>query len=233
MGAFSGPNVLADDRRIVFALDAGNAKCYSGVGSIVYDMTAINDMTLYNSVGYTSGAIPYFSFNGTNQYMRKVSGVINPLTSNNATVIAWIQPDSSAGNDPTYNGLFSLGTKGCGLGSGNGQTLLFSIRSNRTLTMAKWCDDSYSSLTVPDNSWSMVSLKKQGSLTRFSVNETFQTTGNTGTQNFAGTSFTVGCTDNPGRFYRGKMNSISLYNAALTDQEILNIFNATRNRFGI
>lgn len=233
MASFAGPD-LKEYEGIVFSLDASNSKCFNGVGTTAYDLTGLNDMTLYNGVGFNSSGIPYFQFNGSSQYMRKVSGVQNPLTSNAATVIAWIQPNTSAGSDPTYSGLFSLGTKSCPLGSGNGQTLLFSIRNaSRTLTMAKWCDDSYSSLSVPDNSWSMVSLKKDGALTRFSVNDTFQTTGNTGTQAFTGTSFTVGCTDNPGRYYSGKMSSIVLYNTALTDAEILDIFQSTRSRFGV
>ena len=231
MASFAGPD-LKEYEGIVFSLDAWNSKCYNGTGSIAYDLASLNDMTLYNGVGFNGSGIPYFNFNGSNQYMRKVSGVTNPLTSNAATVIAWIQPNTTQ-PDATYSGLFSLGTKGCALGSGNGQTLLFSMRSNRVLTMAKWCDDSYSSIQVPDNSWSMVSLKKDGALTRFSVNETFNTSGNTGTQAFAGTAFTVGCTDNPGRYYSGKISSISLYNTALSDQEILDIFNNTRGRFGI
>ena len=232
MATFTGPDVKSDD--LVFCLDAWNSKCYSGSGTTAYDLTGLNDMTLYNSVGFNSSGIPYFEFNGSNQYMRKPSGVVNPLTSNAATVVAWIQPNTSAGSDPNYSGMFSLGTKSCPLGSGNGQTLLFSIRnSSRNLTMAKWCDDSFSSLSVPDTSWSMVTLKKDGALTRFSVNETFATTGNTGTQAFTGTAFTVGCTDNPGRYYGGKMSSMVLYNRALSDSEILGLFNITRSRFGI
>lgn len=232
MATFTGPDVKADD--LVFCLDAWNSKCYNGSGTTAYDLTGLNDMTLYNSVGFNSSGIPYFSFNGSNQYMRRITDVTNPLTSNAATVVAWIQPNTSAGSDPNYSGLFSLGVKSCPLGSGNGQTLLFSIRnSSRNLTMAKWCDDSFSTLSVPDTSWSMVTLKKDGALTRFSVNETFQTTANTGTQAFAGTNFTVGCTDSPGRYYGGKMSSVLLYNRALSDSEILGLFNITRSRFGI
>jgi len=231
MATFTGPDVKSE-KGLSFCLDAWNSKCYSGSGTTALDLMGLNDMTLYNSVGFNSSGIPYFEFNGTNQYMRKPSGVINPLEGNNtATIIAWIQPNETQ-PDPSYSGMFALGTKGCALGSGNGQTILFSMRSTRVLTMAKWCDDSFSSITAP-TTWCMVTLKKDGALTRFSVNDTFTTSGNTGSQNFTGTSFTIGCTDNPGRYYSGKISSIMAYNTALSDNEILDIFNGSRDRFGI
>jgi hypothetical protein len=108
------------------------------------------------------------------------------------------------------------------------------MQSNRTLTMAKWCDDSFSSIAAPESTWSMVTLVKNGATTRFGINATtFNNSADTGTQNFAGTTLTVGCTDNPGRYYQGRIGAIYLYNRALTDNEISQNFNALRGRYGL
>jgi hypothetical protein len=222
------PFIVSDN--LLFCMDAANQKCYNSSGTIITDLCGRNNLTMSN-VTHNSSGIPYFNFNGTNSYCYNFSAS-NPLTSNSATVIAWINPNVTQ-PDGTYSGIFALGTKGCGLGGGNGQTLLFSMTSTRVLTMAKWCDDSYSSLQVPNNSWSMVSLIKNGAVTKFAVNETIQTAANTGTQNFAGSSFTIGCTDNPGRFYSGNIGLVALYNKALSDTEVLQNFNALRGRFAI
>ena len=206
-------------------------------GSIVlrtwFDTYNQNNVFLSN-VTYVGGSIPYFDFNGTSSYGYNFSAFNNPLTTGNtASVLLWIYPNTTQ-PDPSYSGMFALGTKGCALGNGNGQTLLFSMQSNRTLTMAKWCDDSFSSIAPTANTWSMVSLVKDGASTRFGINgSTFSNGGNTGTQNFAGTNLTIGCTDNPGRYYSGRIASVMLYKTALSDSQILQNFNAQRRRFGL
>lgn len=215
---------------LVFALDASNPRCYPGSGSTVYDGVTRNNLTMVN-VTYNSSGIPYFSFDGVDAYMYNYSAN-NPLTNNMATVISWIYP-STTQPDGTYSGLLALGTKDCNAGSGNGVTLLFSMTSTRVLTMAKWCDDSYGSIAPAANTWSQVSLVKNGASTRFGVNTTFENASNTGTNIFSGSSFTIGCTDNPGRYYNGRIAITLLYNQALSDDEVTQVFNAYRSRFGV
>lgn len=216
---------------LVFALDAANPRCYSGSGTVMYDGVTRNNLIIANSPAYTSTGIKCWTFDGISNYMYNFSAS-NPLTSNAATVILWINPDATQ-PDPNYSGMFVLGTKDCALGSGNGQSLLFSMQSNRTLTMAKWCDDSFSSIAPAASTWSQVSLVKNGATTRFGVNTTFQTASNTGTQAFAGSKFTIGCTDDPGRYFAGKMAICLLYNQALTDSQIIQTYDAYKGRFGV
>lgn len=221
--------IYADN--LVFALDASNKRCYPGSGSVAYDGVTRNDLTIVDATHNSSG-IPYFNFNGTSAYMYNYSAG-NPLTSNTATVIAWIYPNSTQ-TDGTYNGIFALGTKGCALGNGNGQSLLFSMTSSRVLTMAKWCDDSTNGTLAPvANTWSQVTLIKNGASTRIAVNTTFENTSSTGTQNFSGGNFTIGCTDNPGRYFGGRIALILLYNSALTDAQVTQVYNGYRTRFGV
>lgn len=219
------------NNNLVFALDAANPRCYPGTGTVAYDGVTRNNLTIANSPTYTSTGIKCWTFDGSTQYMYNYSAN-NPLTSNAATVICWINPNATQ-PDSTYSGLFVIGTKSCPLGTGNGQTLLFSMRSDRTLTMAKWCDDSGSSIAPAADTWSQVSLVKNGASTRFGVNTTFQNATDTGTQNFTGASFNIGCTDSPGRYYSGKMAICLLYNQALTDDQITQTYNAYRGRFGV
>jgi hypothetical protein len=225
------PRIIMND--CVLCLDAANKKSYPGSGTILYDIFGNNNLIMSN-VSYVAGNIPYFDFNGTSSYCYNFSANNVLSTGNSATVLIWIYPDTTQ-PDGTYSGMFALGTKNCSLGGGNGQSLLFSMRSNRVLTMAKWCDDSTNGTLAPlANTWSMVSLVKNGALTRFGINATtFENTSNTGTQNFSGNLLTFGCTDNPGRYYRGRIGSLHLYRKALTDSEIQQNFNALRGRYGI
>lgn len=215
---------------LAFVLDAANPKCYPGSGNTLFDGVGKNNLTMSN-VTYTSGSVPYFLFNGTSSYMYNFSAT-NPLTNNSATIVLWIYPDATQ-PDSTYSGMFALGTKACTLGNGNGQSLLFSMNSTRTLTMARWCDDSYSSIAPTASTWSQVALIKNGAKTRFAVNTTFQDASDTGYQNYSGTSFTIGCTDNPGRYFSGRIAVALLYDYALTDEEIIRNYNCYRGRFGV
>lgn len=228
MSVFANPNIPQPN--LVFAMDASNPRCYPGSGTTMFDGVTRNNLTIANAA-YTTGPIPYFNFDGVDDYMYNFS-TNNPLTSNAATVIIWVYP-STTQPDGNYSGMFALGTKGCALGSGNGQTLLFSMQSNRTLTMAKWCDDSFSSIAPAADTWSQVSLVKNGASTRFGINTTFQNATSTGTQSFVGTNFTVGCTDNPGRYFSGRIAVVLLYSSALTDDEITQTYTAYRSRFGV
>lgn len=228
MSVYANPNIPQPN--LVFAMDASNPRCYPGSGSVMYDGVTRNNLSIANA-SYNSSGIPYFNFDGIDDYMYNFS-TNNPLTSNAATVIVWVYPAATQ-PDTNYSGMFALGTKGCALGTGFGQTLLFSMQSNRTLTMAKWCDDSFSSIAAPADTWSQVSLVKNGATTRFGVNTTFQTAGNTGTESFAGSAFTIGCTDNPGRYFSGRIAVVLLYSAALTDEQVTQIYNAYRSRFGV
>ena len=225
-----GPRTITNG--LVLALDAGNPKSYPGSGTAWTDLSGTNHLTL-SDVSYVSGSIPYFDFNGTTSYAYNFSANSVLNTGNVATVMVWIYPATTQ-PDVNYSGMFSLGTKDCVLGTGNGESLLFSMQSNRTLTMAKWCDDSDSTIAPTANTWSMVSLVKNGASTRFGINATtFNNSPDTGTQNFAGTNLTVGCTDNPGRYYQGRIGTIYLFNRALSDAEIQQNFNATRSRYGV
>jgi len=232
MATYSGPDVKSDN--LIFSMDAANPRSYPGSGNILYDLCGRNNLTMSN-VTYSSSGIPHFSFNGTNSYCHNTT-VVNGLEgTNQASIIAWVNTATVAGIDGTYNGIVALGTKGCNLGSGRGQSILFSMASTRRLTMAKWCDDSTNgTLVAPANTWAMISLVKNGASTRFSVNNTFENSSNTGTENFTGTNFTIGATDNPGnRLFTGLIGSVYIYRGALSDTDITNIYLSLKGKYGI
>lgn len=211
---------------LVYAMDASNKRCYPGSGTIVYDALTRNNLTIANAT-YNSTGIPYFDFDGVDDYMYNTSAS-NPLTSNVTTVILWIYPGATQ-TDATYNGMFAFGNKTC-----TGDSILFSMKSDRALTMAKWCDDSTNGTLQPTaDTWSQVSIVKNGASTRFGVNTTFQDASNTGTTNFSGSTFTIGSTDTPGRYYKGRIAIALMYNAALTDDQVTQVYNAYRTRFGV
>ena len=196
----------------------------------LYDLTEKGNHLQLSNTTYNTSGVPSLVFNGTSSNAFNYTAT-NPLTSNVATMILWIKP-SATQNADTYNGLFVIGIKSAPYGSGYGETFLFSMKQNRTLSMAKYGDDSTNATNVvSSSSWSMVSCVKNGATTRFGVNTTFESTSNTGNANFRGTLMNLGCTDSPGRFYTGEIAVAMLFDTALSDSQITEIYNSYSSRF--
>ena len=67
MGVFSSPSIPLDG--LVFSIDAGNAKSYSGSGTNVIDIVTGTVETLTNGTGYSSNLSGYFSFDGVDDFI--------------------------------------------------------------------------------------------------------------------------------------------------------------------
>ena len=229
------PRIVTDG--LVLALDAGNPKSYPGSGTTWTDLSGQGDNgTLVNGVGYDSANLGSLSFDGVNDYVDCGSNNILNFT-NSFSVSFWMNNNISTNtleyfvNRWTYSTgnyrQWSIDSGGVANRinfriSGNGQDSgSTGIVSTNALYSSGWhhiCgtwDGLIMILYVdgiivagPTSKTSMVSTPNQ---------KTFIGGGNLGS--------TLPMS--------GNIAQVSIYNKALTPQEIQQNFNATRSRFSI
>ena len=237
MGLAHSPRVVTDG--LVLALDAGNAKSYSGSGTTWTDISRNgNNGTLTNGPTYSNGSIV---FDGTNDNVL----ITNPTTikNQNFTISVWVNPGTQNASivsiidfdhassplqgwvlqseDATTNRYFYLAWRGessfqpsggGGFGAGKG-------------------------IQVTNSTWQNIVYSKNGTSLLGYLN---------GTQLYSGTSASstvsyennknlmIGsCVAFSSRSFKGDISNTTIYNRALTASEIQQNFNALRGRFGI
>jgi hypothetical protein len=237
VGLAHSPRVVTDG--LVLALDAGNAKSYSGSGTTWTDISRNgNNGTLTNGPTYSNGSIV---FDGTNDNVL----ITNPTTikNQNFTISVWVNPGTQNASivsiidfdhassplqgwvlqseDATTNRYFYLAWRGessfqpsggGGFGAGKG-------------------------IQVTNSTWQNIVYSKNGTSLLGYLN---------GTQLYSGTSASstvsyennknlmIGsCVAFSSRSFKGDISNTTIYNRALTASEIQQNFNALRGRFGI
>lgn len=226
---------------LVLCLDPGNLRSYPTSGTTWTDISGqLNSPTLNNSPTYVSGISGYFTFNGTTQWASYATPNL-PSGSSDSTIIVWCNPDST-GPLNTYTGLLAYG------GRSNTNSRLLSLNTSGGSTIyvssAYWSNDYVpNNLLVTPNAWNMVAMVTRGSAlsnntTLYCCNATGvnSSTGNSSTSSVQSTTsvnLSVGCTDYSGRFFKGNISVVQIYNTAFTSDQITQNFNAIRGRYSI
>jgi len=212
---------------LVLNLDAGVSSSYSGSGTTWTDLSGNgNNGTLVNGVGYNSGNGGSLVFDGTNDYISFNSLTTSSLgltTSSGATLSCWLNIEILS----RWTGVFvfweTAGTSDFG----------WDITLNNQLRIWKGSSTTVSSLLSYSNLWSNYVLVSNSSGTIFYINgNQFATTSTSGNVPFnSGRNLMFGDHwDNP---IQGNSTQVSIYNRALTAQEIQQNFIATKSRFGL
>ena len=237
-----GTNIVTDG--LIFNIDAANKRSYIGSGSSWKDLYQKNIITLANSPTFNSDNGGSLVFNGSNQYGYLATPKLHSGTANR-TIIAWVKPDST-GPSNTYTGIISYGTRNftytpsryCLLSLNTGGATYY-------VSSAFWGNDYVPNQTIVNkNEWNMIgmigrSAATTNNVTLFSLNGSTKmfTTGNSSTYykglNTVMENLGVAITDYPGRYYKGNIGSIMIYNRELSQSEIAEIFYSTKNRFEV
>lgn len=227
-----GTTAIVKDN-LVLCVDAANQKSYPRTGSVWYDSSGLaNNGTLTNSPTFTSSSLGEISLNGTTQY----AAFGNKFNyTNNITLCSWVYLTAyaAANGDRTImtkaeNGAYLLSIR---TSAGGGTAYLYWIGyiggAYRVLT---------GTIPVSLNKWYFVTATYDGSNFKLYLNSTLNgTLAYSG--NFTTTSqpFCIGV--NPGStyssYFAGRIAHASVYDRALTFNEISQNYNATRTRFGI
>jgi hypothetical protein len=209
---------------LVLCLDAGDKKSYPGSGTVWADRSGRgNNGTLTNGPTFSSANGGSIFFDGVDD---KINTSYSPQL-NDFTIIAWFKStggvlDYNRIVDKDYaNGMW-LGRNSTNANSWGGGVLENSSPYGRYITLA-------------DNEWHMIVSKRQGTTHTIYGDGVLNSASGTVSSNALSTStFAFGnySTLNTQRL-NGNIAQVSIYNRALTPQEITQNFNATRGRFAI
>ena len=224
MGIARGPKIVTSG--LVLALDAADKLSYRGSGTTWRDLSGNNNTgTLTNGPTFSAGNMGSIVFDGTDDYV----GCIGSLTVTAATFITWIRRN---GSQVEYSGiLFSRGTSVTGMNFFGSTTNRLGYHWNGSVSTYLWD----SGLTVPDLTWCMIAV----SVTSTSATAYLCQIGITSATNVVSHASTVldsiriAADSFSNRFFRGNIAVSQIYNRALTATEILQNYNATKNRFGL
>ena len=230
MGAYGGPDIITDG--LVFAVDAGSTRSYPGSGTTGTDLINSESITLVNGVAFSSANSGSWEFDGSDDYISLPSSLITALHGGTeASIFIWIK------NDTTVNDVFSSGivqlsnynsSNGCLWFYNNGYTYLDIFRASRVsqvLANNTEVSTNWNLLTVTTtpgtNGWKCYMngvLKKQV----------------TGDSTVSVANIQGGLTlgrNNALRYTNGKIAACQIYDTALTAAEVLQNYNAQKNRF--
>jgi len=221
MGISYNPRTVTSG--LVLYLDAANSKSYPGSGTTWTDLSGNGrNLTLFNSPTFDSndGSLV---FDGVDDYAKTTDNGLGTGSGIAHTLEMWVNFNTLT--SPRW-WLAVIGQYGQGahhwIGTTGTQFGAWSASCQRSPTL------------VGTNNWMHLVGTFDGTTLTFYVNN-INSGGSCNADgfNFTNTDFTLGLRLGAEAYFNGKISKVSLYNRALTPQEIQQNFNATRSRFSI
>ena len=225
---FHGGNIVTDG--LTFAADAGNLVSYQNSSTSAYSLTGSIEGTLVNGTGFNNSKGGYWEFDNSNDKITFPNNAIFNHTSE-LTIESWVKFDGNSndfifekGNVNTQYSLFSHGTDivfRTYHAADSGYTTLLITKANADITNGQWhhivgsWDGSIKRIYVDGQDKG--SQSKSGALTTTSQGAAIGA--------FGGTS--------SGYYFGGDIAIVRIYNKGLSQDEVLQNFNAQKARFGI
>jgi hypothetical protein len=227
MGTAHSPS--ANTSGLVFCLDPANTRSYSGVGGSVNDIAGSRSTTLINGISHSYSKNGLFTFNGSNQYIDLGSDVVFK-TSGGWTVETWAYFSAvNAGNLYNFIGADSIVYNSWYWTVYNSKLAIWN------LSPGGWY---YGSTTIQPGTWYHCVLVCQDNGTTYKMYLNGVPEGGThATYSFnasnSGLSVRYIGRGNAanGRYHHGSYGLCKFYNRALSDSEVLNNYNVTKNRY--
>lgn len=230
------PPVIIEN--LLLWLDVNNTNSYPGTGTSWFDLTTpqYNGTLTGGSITYDSnngGSLVFPSSNTTNYITFGRITALQPTSQ--ITLEQWINPDN-------WTPATSMQTISCTQGGG----YAISLRNNG-IDCIIYAGGAYRTSqisTIGFSGWKHITTTFDGRYSKMYVNGVLVNTQDAGatysmTYNptnglfigaEAGSSATI---PDAGQKYEGKIGTTLIYNTVLTDSEVLQNFNATKNRFGL
>jgi hypothetical protein len=207
-------------------LDANNPASYPGSGATWFDLSGNGtDQTLVGAPIYTAGTPSYFSFDGVSQYSTGSSPYVLPP--NTYTKMIWFQITPGFDNNlisSAAGGHYMFFASTPTLWVGNANVFPYAgggaFGSATAFNAATW----YCATVVFSDP--QISLYVNGVLDQFDPTYSASGHGGDGSTNLA-------CFAPGGNLLNGSIAEVYCYGNALTAQQVLQNFNATRSRYGL
>ena len=225
MAVYSSPSIPLEG--LVFSIDAGNIKSYSGSGTNVLD--PINNLTgvMNNGVGFSTSISGYFSFDGTDD---RISYPLNTAydISQSITIEAFIRPT----NYPTTGGGGMIITKV--------SSYYLELASNGKIRVYFFGVSSpgyhESNTTIYLNAWTHVAVTRNliNNTINIYINGVLDKTISSITGNILvqqSWTLSVGGYAGSGYLFIGDIACGKIYNRALSASEVTQLYNSTKDRY--
>jgi len=219
------PKIVTDG--LVFAVDAANTKSYPGSGTTWKDLSGnSNDGTLTNGPTFDSANGGSIVFDGSDDYVEFFYS--GDLTTESFTFSFFAKSDVTGGNRYTFMGLsnggdYAFKTYNMQIWSGEKQFLSF-VGTN----------SSYSSYSFNINGdfrdWNFYCTVITPTYIKTWVNDDLMYDSNVALRG-SFDRFWIG--QRLGQHFNGKIPNFLIHNKALTDQEVLQNYNALKGRFNL
>jgi hypothetical protein len=238
--------LLTDQREVepatglVLNLDAGNPLSYPGTGTTWTDLTTNgNNGTLINGPTFDSANGGSIVFDGTNDYVITNSNISSYMVNSNFTISIWTNVSTTKTNSVGIFGCFddnlptSINYSGYSFWVKSGESRFsFLIGSGTGVNPYTFIPANSNYQT---NTWYNLTGTNTGGISYFYINGVLQN---------ANSNATIVMPEHPvkiGRayeytnnfYYNGKVAQGIIYNKALSSQEVLQNFNATKGRYGL
>ena len=230
-------------RGLIFYLDAGNPKSYSGSGTRWTDMSGNGwHGTLQGTPTFTAaGGQSYFTLNGSTQYITTANTTVYGTT---CTAALWAYTNSSQvqtqpmliskisanaitmSDFPFRIGLTTLGNVSVGVDTGADFVGLATTPVAHN-SGNKWAH------YVATFSQTALRMYVNGSLVASTTYSTTTVPANAQPWTIGRAAQEVSLSAGGLTYFTGRIATASLYNATLSADEVLQNFNATRGRFGV
>lgn len=226
MAIYRGPNIVRNG--LVLALDAADRNSYRGSGTTWTDLSGnTNTGTLTNGPTFSGANLGTIVFDGVDDYV-SISNNSNFNNGNNITVEAWVL--CTNWSSYTHPMIVAKGI--------NVEWILW--KSNDTGVVGKlgWrgLGTAYTTTSLPNNTWVQCvgSVGSEGQkvylngVLESTVGNTTFTSGNVNVTIAAGL-----VTGSPSNLLGANVAITRIYNIQLTDNQVLQNYNATKPRFGL
>jgi hypothetical protein len=229
---------------LVFYVDAGNEDSYPGTGTAVTDLIGSDSGVLTNGTAYSTNNGGSFNFDGVNDYLTSGLDDFTSSLSSGHTFDIWMKTSTTSVSEPfgflnqsdslAYR--FKINSQSDSSTYSSGKAALY-LRATSGQIFSFDCDAG-----INDGSWHNISFVVNNagthsanayldgsSISTTTMQSTFPT--NWGVSSYPAW---VGAVNNRGAFLRGVDGSIAqvkIYNKALSSTEVLQNYNALKNRF--
>jgi hypothetical protein len=228
MSSLGGPNIVTNG--LVLALDAGNVKSYPGSGTTWLDKSGNgNNGTLTNGPTFSSANGGSIVFDQVDDFVTAPNNSSINLTEAGGAVSVWVKTGVNATGSLNGNLVGKTNTYS------NGYWL---VKYNNKVRMSLYGTSNLEMIgekPITDDIWhhvvatwtsSQLTIYIDGALDKTqSYNFTFTTATN---------PLYIGRQNNTGEgYFKGNISQVQIYNRALSAQEVLQNYNATKSRFNL
>ena len=218
----TGTPIVIPTSGLSLYVDAGRTSSYSGSGNQWNDLSVNNNTgTLQNSPTYSTSNQGILTFNGSNQYTTFSSPSNIPIGNSNYTISVWFNASSIG-----QNGFVGWGNYGA-------TNQVTALRLSATgFVHYWWANDLNVNTALSINTWYNVVARFDGTNRQLWLNNVLigGDTPGSGHNVPNANNLTIGTT-NVNEYFNGKISNVEIYDRAISDSEIAEIYNNFIYRF--